>query len=354
MITAPVRPCRSSRSGWRRKEGRRRRRRCRAMPSRGLAGSRGAPATEKRSRISLPHQAESATPTWPSSNGPRAERLGRPAAWRAARSRRTAADASGDPGASGCQKQPERPEHQRAQARIFCAPAGLLARCRRLGCGRCRSLIANPLVEGTAPPTRGSIAPNHAMRSARAVAIGKQASLRRDARCNVRLSCVHMQARDQRVAGERVEEFLEQFGVHLADLAAGRSRHHGPGQERPAEMSMAASASASSIGTTAVAEAGDASRLVAESAWAMALAKHVPRHPRWCGGNRRAGRRSAWRPLRSNSAYGHGPSEVSMWSRKPIPVEISARPLPSRSSVSADIGLAAVRCDVERGGFMTA
>ena len=70
------------------------------------------------------------------------------------------------------------------------------------------------------------------------------------------------------------------------------------------------------------------------------------RRPRPCGGRRSRGRRVAstdsprrpWRPSRS-----------SMWSRKPTPVAATTSP-PSRSSSSADLGLARLALDLRRSG----
>ena len=104
-------------------------------------------------------------------------------------------------------------------------------------------------------------------------------------------------------------------------------------------MSTAASTSASSIGTSGLAEAADAA-LVAQR-----LGDGAAEHDAdILGGMMEVDVQVALGAhVRSNSPW--RARAVSMWSRKPIPVAISARPDPSRSSVRRDVGLVS---EVER------
>ena len=165
-----------------------------------------------------------------------------------------------------------------------------------------------PLVEGTRPAWRGSMA--MASRSARARPL-KQVSAMWWLLSPYSVLDVQ---RDAGVLREGLEPLAEQLGVHLADLRAARRRPSRSGTAGPRRRRRRGSASRPSAGAGRRSGRCPACR---PAPWPPPGPARC-RSPRWCGGNRCAGR--PW-PSSVMSISEWRASCSSMWSRKPMPVD---------------------------------
>ena len=221
-------------------------------------------------------------------------------------------------------EQPERAEDQRAPAETPRAPAPARAPARVWAV---QNLTARPWSRGSRRRRAGR-APA-AMRSARAVAL-KQASATwwalwpaRRVTCSVTSALI-----------ARARKNSSNSSVSISPIF-GRLERHRPRRGTGGRRCRPRPRPASRPSAPAHGRSGGC-RACRPAPW-RTPGRARCRHPRWCGGSRCAGR--PWRAtVRSNSAW--RASAVSMWSRKPMPVAMSARPRPVEREGEPDVGLA--------------
>ena len=192
--------------------------------------------------------------------------------------------------------------------------------------GRCRPFTAHPLVDGMAPAARGSSFDRHAQRAGRRLEAGFRHMV------GVAAGLAGDVQREQAVERQGAEKFLEQLGVHARPPCRARRRRPRRGTRgrrcrprprpapRPSAPARGRSGGCRACRPAPAANARPSTMPTSSVVWWKSMC-----------------RSPLARTSRSNSAC--RASAVSMWSRKPMPVAISARPDAVEVEGEGNVGL---------------